>query len=49
MVAKYGAEVELLKGANGAFEVTVDGVLAFSKQALGRYPSDEEIDALGQG
>ena len=46
---KYGADVELLKGTSGAFEVTIDGELVFSKQALGRFPSDEEVDALGQG
>jgi Rdx family len=31
------------------FEITVDGRLAFSKKALGRFPSDEEVDALGTG
>lgn len=46
---KYGAEVELVKGAGGAFEITVDGSPAFSKKALGRFPSDEEVDALGEG
>jgi len=28
------------------FEVTVDGTLAFSKKALGRFPEDHEVDAL---
>jgi hypothetical protein len=31
------------------FEIAVDGRLAFSKKALGRFPSDEEVDALGAG
>ena len=31
----------------GAFEITVDGSLVFSKKALGRFPTDEEIDAVG--
>lgn len=46
---RYGAEVELVKGANGVFEITVDGRLAFSKKQLGRFPEDSEIDALGVG
>jgi predicted Rdx family selenoprotein len=29
------------------FEITVDGRLAFSKKAIGRFPEDAEIDALG--
>ncbi len=49
LVETYGAEVELQKGTSGLFEVTVDGELKFSKKALGRFPSDEEIIALGQG
>jgi len=46
---KYGAEVELVKGRSGVFEITVDGKLAFSKKQLGRFPEDAEIDALGAG
>jgi selT/selW/selH-like putative selenoprotein len=38
-----------VKGGGGVFEITVDGRLAFSKKALGRFPSDAEIDALGAG
>jgi selT/selW/selH-like putative selenoprotein len=49
LVGKSGAEVELVKGSNGVFEITVDGRLAFSKKALGRFPTDEEIDALAAG
>jgi selT/selW/selH-like putative selenoprotein len=48
-VEKYGAEVELVKGTSGVFEITVDGRLAFSKKRLGRFPEDAEIDALGGG
>jgi selT/selW/selH-like putative selenoprotein len=33
----------------GAFEITVDGQLLFSKKQTGRFPTDEEIDALGAG
>jgi len=49
LVEGYGAEVELVPGVGGAFEITVDGRLAFSKKAIGRFPTDEEIDALGAG
>jgi hypothetical protein len=28
------------------FEIAVDGALRFSKKALGRFPTDEEIDAV---
>jgi len=37
----------LAAGVGGVFEITVDGRLAFSKKATGRFPSDEEVDALG--
>ena len=47
MIDRYQAEVELVKGAGGVFEITVDGRLAYSKKATGRFPTDEEIDALG--
>jgi hypothetical protein len=30
------------------FEITIDGALRFSKKQLGRFPTDEEIDALGR-
>jgi len=28
------------------FEITLEGKLVFSKKALGRFPTDTEIDAL---
>jgi hypothetical protein len=31
------------------FELLVDGQLRFSKKALGRFPTDAEIDALAKG
>jgi selT/selW/selH-like putative selenoprotein len=49
LIEKYGAEVELVKGVAGVFEITVDGTLAFSKKQLGRFPEDAEIDAVGGG
>ena len=37
------AEVHLRRSGGGVFEVTVDGRLAFSKKATGRFPTDEEV------
>ena len=37
-----------MKAGGGVFEISVDGKLAFSKKQLGRFPSDDEIDALGK-
>jgi selT/selW/selH-like putative selenoprotein len=35
--------VTLHKSGGGVFEVTVDGRLAFSKKAIGRFPTDAEV------
>jgi len=43
---KPGNEVELVKGKGGVFEISVDGKLVFSKKALGRFPTDEELEAF---
>lgn len=37
------AQVGLKRGGGGVFEITVDGRLAYSKKATGRFPSDEEV------
>ena len=46
--AKYPGEVEteLIKGDRGAFEVTLDGELIYSKFETGRFPRYAEIPAL---
>ena len=44
---KYGAEVELVPGVGGVFEITVDGQLKFSKKQAGRFPTDDEVIAVG--
>jgi selT/selW/selH-like putative selenoprotein len=49
LIELYGAEVELVPGVGGVFEITVDGRLAFSKNQTGRFPTDEEVDAVGVG
>jgi len=42
------AQIALRKSGGGVFEITVDGRLAWSKKATGRFPTDEEmLDALG--
>ena len=41
-----GTEVELIEGSGGAFEVTVDGRLIFSKLQQARFPSYQEIPTL---
>ena len=43
MEREFEAAVELIKGKDGVFEVTVDGDLVFSKRALGRFPDDGEV------
>jgi selT/selW/selH-like putative selenoprotein len=38
-----------VRSSGGVFEIAVNGKLKFSKKALGRFPTDEEIDALAKG
>ncbi len=40
------AQVELLSGERGDFEVVIDGELVFSKKSLSRFPEDGEITNL---
>jgi selT/selW/selH-like putative selenoprotein len=44
---KYGAEVDLVPGVVGVFDITVDGVLKYSKKQTGRFPTDDEVIATG--
>ncbi len=46
MQDKFGAEVSLTASGGGKFEITVDGRLAYSKKAVGRFPTDDELDSL---
>jgi selT/selW/selH-like putative selenoprotein len=43
-----GAEIAYERSGGGVFEITIDGELKFSKKALGRFPTDEEIDAIAK-
>ncbi len=45
---KFGAEIELIAGSNGIFDVTVDGKMIFSKFDQGRFPQADEIINLIQ-
>jgi selT/selW/selH-like putative selenoprotein len=38
-----GTQVALRRSGGGVFEITVDGRLAYSKKATGRFPTDEEV------
>jgi selenoprotein W-related protein len=40
-----GIEVKLIPGSGGVFDVVADGVLVFSKKAVGRHADPEEIVA----
>ena len=40
------AAMEVVPGANGIFDVHVDGELVFTKSMLGRYPEPEDVMPL---
>jgi selT/selW/selH-like putative selenoprotein len=40
---QLGAEVELIKGDNGVFDVVADGELVFSKHSEGRFPEEQQL------
>ena len=40
------AAVEVVPGANGIFDVHIDGELAFTKSMLGRYPEPDDLTPL---
>jgi selT/selW/selH-like putative selenoprotein len=44
-----GAEIELIAGSNGIFDVIADGKMIFSKFEQGRFPQSGEIISLIQG
>jgi selT/selW/selH-like putative selenoprotein len=45
LIAKLqpSAQLSLRRSSGGVFEIRVDGRLAFSKKATGRFPTSEEI------
>jgi selT/selW/selH-like putative selenoprotein len=38
--------VSLRRSGGGVFEITVDGRLAYSKKATGRFPTEQEVLAM---
>jgi len=45
LAAEPAAKIALRRSGGGVFEITVDGKLACSKKATGRFPSDDEVRA----
>jgi len=44
---KLGAtDIELRTGKSGQFDVTVDGTLKYTRSKTGRFPTDDEVNAL---
>ena len=41
--AQPSAQVDLRKSSGGVFEITVNGRLAWSKKASGRFPTSDEV------
>jgi len=41
-----GAAIELVAGANGIFDISMDGRMIFSKYEQGRFPQPDEIIRL---
>ena len=41
--------MELVKSGGGVFEIDRDGQSLFSKKALSRFPTDEEVEAMAAG
>jgi selT/selW/selH-like putative selenoprotein len=37
-----------VKSRGGVFEISINGTLVYSKKRLGRFPTDEEIEALAR-
>ena len=46
---KAQVNIKLVRGSGGVFEITIDNNLVFSKKALGRFPTDEEVDQFVPG
>ena len=40
------AEIDLVKGSGGVFEITLDGELVYSKKRTGRFPNWKEVEAI---
>ena len=49
--SKFGkdVEVDLMPSSGGAFEVSLDGKLLYSKLKTGRFPDQKEVEELMVG
>jgi predicted Rdx family selenoprotein len=43
------ADVRLIQGGRGIFEIRADGRVLYSKRDTGRFPTDAELDGLLAG
>ncbi|THB79646.1 MAG: SelT/SelW/SelH family protein [Desulfobulbaceae bacterium] len=41
--SQFDADVELIAGGGGVFEITLNGRLLYSKKKLGRFPEAGEV------
>ena len=47
MILSYvNADIEMIEGKGGIFDISVNGNLKFSKLASGRYPGDTDVKEL---
>ena len=40
------ADFTLMPSSGGVFEISVDGNIKWSKKAEGRFPTDDEVEAI---
>ena len=40
------ADFTLMPSSGGVFEISVDGDIKWSKKAEGRFPTDDEVEAI---
>ena len=45
----HDANVSLVRGGGGVFDITIGDKLVFSKKNTGRFPTDEEVAAMVAG
>ena len=48
MKKNLGADIELIAGSNGIFDITLDGNMIYSKLEQGRFPQPDDIIELIQ-
>jgi selT/selW/selH-like putative selenoprotein len=48
LLEEHQIEAELIRGDRGIFDVSVDGILVFSKYEADRFPRRDEISAALQ-